>query len=195
MSFTELKGNILACDDCTEKFGFTPVPIVHGNERSKIIQISQAPSNNVHLTKKPFNDPSGAKLKYKWYQITDDVFYNEDHFYITALSHCFPGKNAKGGDNPPPLACARKWLRKELEAVNNELFVIIGSKAAKFLFPNESFDGLVFKNNTLNDKPAIVLPHPSPLNRKWFKDHPLFEEKRLPEIREIVRKVLWEISG
>jgi uracil-DNA glycosylase len=73
-----------------------------------------------------------------------------------------------------------------LELVDNKLFVIIGSKAAKFLFPNEDFEDLVFKNNLINNKPTIVLPHPSPLNIKWFKDHPLFEEKRLPEIREII---------
>lgn len=190
MDFNEMKEKILMCQDCKEKFGFTPVPIFHGKERSKIMQISQAPSNNVHMTKKPFNDLTGAKLKYKWYQITDDVFYNEDNFYITALSHCFPGKNARGGDNPPPLACAKKWLTKELEWVDNKLFVIIGSKASKFLFPNENFEDLVFKNNLINNKPAIVLPHPSPLNIKWFKDHPLFEEKRLSEIREIIWSVL-----
>ncbi|MGO0061814.1 uracil-DNA glycosylase family protein [Brevibacillus fluminis] len=177
MDFNKMKKNILMCQDCKEKFGFTPVPIFHGNERSKIMQISQAPSNNVHKTKKPFNDPTGAKLKYQWYQITEDIFYNEDNFYITALSHSFPGKNAKGGDNPPPLSCARKWLTKELDSVDNQLFIIIGSRAAKFLFPDEDFADLVFQNRVINNKPAIVLPHPSPLNRKWLKDHPLFGKK------------------
>ena len=64
MDFNELKENILACQDCKAKFGFSPVPIFHGNQHAKIMQISQAPSNHVHLTKKPFNDPTGAKLKY-----------------------------------------------------------------------------------------------------------------------------------
>ncbi|CAG7649106.1 hypothetical protein PAESOLCIP111_05802 [Paenibacillus solanacearum] len=190
MTFEELKEQIVACEACKAKFGFTPTPIFHGKEQSKIFQISQAPSHNVHLTKKPFNDQTGAKLKYKWYNITDDVFYDEDNFYITALSHCFPGKNARGGDNSPPLSCAKKWLVKELEMVNNRLFVIIGAKAAQFLFPQDRFEDLVFKNSTLHQKPAIVLPHPSPLNVKWFKDHPQFEEKRLPEIREMIWSVL-----
>ncbi|WP_430120678.1 uracil-DNA glycosylase family protein [Paenibacillus solani] len=101
MNFNEVKEKILLCQDCKDKFGFTPVPIIHGNQYSKIMQISQAPSYNVHITKRPFNDPSGAKLKYKWYQISDEVFYNEDNFYITSLSHCFPSKNNKGGDNLP----------------------------------------------------------------------------------------------
>jgi len=190
MSFEKVKEQILSCQDCKDKFGFSPVPIIHGSQYSKIMQISQAPSSNVHITKKPFNDPSGAKLKYKWYQITDDVFYNEDNFYITALSHCFPGKNAKGGDNPPPLACAKKWLGQELDLVQNKLYIIIGAKAAKYLFPGRDFVELVFSGNMINDKPVIVLPHPSPLNIKWCKDHPLFEEERLPEVRKIIRSVL-----
>lgn len=190
MNFNEVKEKILLCQDCKDKFGFTPVPIIHGNQYSKIMQISQAPSNNVHITKRPFNDPSGVKLKYKWYQISDEVFYNEDNFYITALSHCFPGKNTKGGDNPPPLACAKKWLKQEIDLVQNKIYIIIGAKAAKFLYPNRDFVELVFSSNSINDKPAIVLPHPSPLNIKWFKDHPKFEEKRLPEVRELISNVL-----
>ena len=34
-----------------------------------------------------------------------------------------------------------------------------------------------FKNNYINDKLTIVLPHPSPLNIKWFKKHPEFDNK------------------
>ncbi len=44
----------------------------------------------------------------------------------------------------------------------------------------------------INGKLAIVLPHPSPLNIKWFKDHPEFMEKRIFEIRKIINKVLEE---
>ncbi|MBQ7240814.1 MAG: hypothetical protein IJS56_05190 [Bacilli bacterium] len=45
---------------------------------------------------------------------------------------------------------------------------------------------MIFKNNYLNGKLTIVLPHPSSLNIKWFKDHPLFMEKRIVEIRNII---------
>lgn len=57
-------------------------------------------------------------------------------------------------------------------------------------FPNENFNDLVFKNNYINEKLAIVLPHPSPLNKKWFKDHPNFMEKRVIEVRCIINDVL-----
>jgi len=186
MNFEKMKNEILSCRECEERFGFEPVPIVHGKANSKILQISQAPSNNVHITRKPFNDNSGKKLKYQWYKFSDDIFYNKNNFYITALAHCFPGKNSNGGDRLPPLICAKKWLTKEIGLVNNELYVIIGGKAAKFFFPNTNYDEVIFKDNFINGKKAIVLPHPSPLNIKWFKDHPDFENKRLLEIQETI---------
>ena len=56
----------------------------------------------------------------------------------------------------------------------------------------EDFNELIFKNNYFNEKLTIVLPHPSPLNIKWFKDHPEFMEKRIFEIRKIINEILEE---
>ena len=187
--FQKLIHNIQNCTICQEKFGFKPHPIFLGNINSKIVQISQAPSRTVHETLKPFTDQSGKKLKYEWYKITDDIFYNPNNFYIAALSHCYPGKDEKGNDRMPSKICYEKWLKKELQYINNELYIIVGAKAAKVFFPKENFNELIFKNNYINDKLTIVLPHPSPLNIKWFKEHPEFDN-RIEEIRKIIYDVL-----
>lgn len=187
-----LLNELKKCEICKEKFGFQPHPIFLGNVNSKIVQISQAPSATVHETLKPFTDQSGKKLKYEWYMISDEKFYNPDNFYIAALAHCYPGKDKNGNDRMPPKICYETWIKKELEYINNKLYIIIGAKSAKVFFPKEDFNSLIFKNNKLNGKLAIVLPHPSPLNIKWFKEHPEFMEKRILEIREILSKVLEE---
>ena len=188
--FDSLISQIKKCDLCKEKFGFQPHPIILGNENSKVVQISQAPSATVHETLKPFTDLSGIKLKYEWYMIDDDNFYNPDNFYIVALAHCYPGKDKNGNDRIPPKVCYEKWIKEELKFINNKLYIIIGSKAAKVFFPNENFNDLIFKNNYIDGKLTIVLPHPSPLNIKWFKDHPEFMKKRIFEIRKILKKVI-----
>ena len=54
----------------------------------------------------------------------------------------------------------------------------------------EDFNELIFKNNYFNEKLTIVLPHPSPLNIKWFKDHPEFMNTRIYEVRSKIREVL-----
>lgn len=80
--------------------------------------------------------------------------------------------------------------RKRIERLDNDIYIIIGAKAAKTFFPNENYEDLIFKNNFWNNKLTIVLPHPSPLNKKWIKDHPKFLEKRIVEIRKIINNTI-----
>jgi uracil-DNA glycosylase family 4 len=189
--FALLMKKIGSCRDCKELFGHEPRPIFRGHKNAKIFQISQAPSQNVHNTGKSFNDLSGKKLRGEWYNISDEDFYNPKNFYISGIAHCYPGKNKNGGDNKPPVYCADKWLRKEMDSVSNKIYVIIGRYAAKYIFPDRDFTELISHNQKQNGKLCIVMPHPSPLNIKWFKDHPEFESKRIPEIRKIVHKALY----
>jgi uracil-DNA glycosylase len=81
---------------------------------------------------------------------------------------------------------------KELKILDNKLYIIIGAKACKRFFPNEKYEDLIFKNNYWNNKLTIVLPHPSPLNKKWLKDHPEFMEKRIVEVRNIIKEIINE---
>lgn len=189
-NFDKLRKEIIACRLCRDTFGFEPRPIFHGAKLSKIMQISQAPSNNVHISGRPFSDLSGKRLKHEWYKITDEIFYNPNNFYITAMAHCYPGKLKSGGDRLPPAICAKKWLMKEMSIVESELIILIGKHAASYFFPNKYYNELILNDNKLFGKTTIVLPHPSPINIKWFKDNPEFMEKRLDEIRNLLHSVL-----
>ncbi len=189
-NFDKLQQNIRNCRLCENKFGFEPHPIVFGRQRSKIMHISQAPSQNVYHTGKPFNDPSGKRLRSEWYQISDELFYNPDNFYIVSIAHCYPGKNPSGGDKLPPVSCAKQWLTQILPLVDNSIYLLIGKVAADYFFPKNNFVDLVFRDMDLNGKPAYVLPHPSPLNIKWFRDHPQFLDYRMPDIRQVIHQVL-----
>ena len=187
--FNELKKSIENCKYCEHRFGFVPHPVFWGNKNSKIVQISQAPSSGVHISLKPFTDLSGETLR-AWYDLDEEEFYDKNNFYISALAHCYPGKNKNGGDNLPPKICFNKWVKKELELIDNKIYIIIGAKAAKQFFPNDTFEDLVFKDNIYNDKLTFVLPHPSPLNKKWLKDHPGFLEERLEYIRYKIKTLI-----
>lgn len=189
-NFELLKKQIQKCQHCRSDFGFEPHPIVFGNSHAKIMQISQAPSRSVHNTGRPFNDASGKRLRSEWYKITDEVFYDPDNFYIVSIAHCYPGKNPKGGDRRPPKYCADRWLMQELALVKNEIYILIGGIAAEYFFPGQKLTDLVFQNLTINGKPAFVLPHPSPLNMNWFRDHPEFAQKRMVEVANVVHDVL-----
>lgn len=185
-----LHDKIRSCRQCWTDFGFEPHPIVFGSPNAKIMQISQAPSRCVHDTGKPFNDASGKRLRSEWYKIADADFYNPENFYIVSIAHCYPGKNPGGGDRRPPKSCADQWLAQELQLVENEIYILIGGTAVSYFFPNQKLTPLVFQNLKINGKETFVLPHPSPLNRKWFRDYPEFLEKRVFEIQTAVHRVL-----
>ena len=74
--------------------------------------------------------------------------------------------------------------------MDNKLYIFIGAKAARTFFPNDDYESLVFKNNSWNDKLAIVLPHPSPLNKRWIKEHPEFMNKRIIEVRKTINEII-----
>lgn len=188
--FHALQSQIRACRHCQPDFGFEPHPILFGNPNAKIMQISQAPSRTVHNTGKPFNDASGRRLRSEWYHISDEIFYNPDNFYIVSIAHCYPGKFPGGGDRRPPKYCADKWLVQEIELIQNDVYILIGSAASSYFFPGQKLTSLVFQNLEINGRPAFVLPHPSPLNMNWFRDHPEFMKKRIVEVRNAVYDTL-----
>ncbi len=185
-----LHTRILSCRLCQRHFGFTPRPYVWGSADALIMQISQAPSLSVHHSGRPFDDVSGKRLR-QWYGVREDVFYDKHIFYITSIAHCYPGKTSKGTDRRPPIRCARLWLEREMQLVENKLYIIVGAVAAKYFFPQDDFTSLVFdKDLTIGGRPVIVLPHPSPTNWRWLANHPDFFNIRLPYIRQIIRDVI-----
>lgn len=184
-----LQAEILACRQCQPLFGFEPRPVVFGHQGAPIMQVSQAPSLSVHHAGLPFHDQSGKKLKHEWYRIEESTFYNPEKFYLTSMAHCYPGKLPGGGDRPPPRVC-EQWLSREVETVETGLYILIGRRAADYFFPKRDFAELIFQDHIIHGKPALVLPHPSPLNYRWFKEHPDFEGSRVAEIRAMVHAAL-----
>jgi uracil-DNA glycosylase family 4 len=187
--FRKLKKDILQCQKCQNIFDDPPHPIFQGQHNSLIMQIGQAPSKKVMMTGKPFNDASGKKLLCDWYQVSREQFDDPQNFYISSIGRCYPGK-AITGDNPPVLQCADLFLKRELEIIKPQMYIIIGHYAAQYFFKDELLEELVFQDHTWQGKPLYVLPHPSPLNRKWLKDHPQFEKERTLEIREKIQTLI-----
>lgn len=188
----KLQAQLRACRHCEGML--EPRPVVHGNPGAPILQVSQAPGKKVHETGIPFNDASGRRLRQDWYQISDAQFYDPDLFYITSMGHCYPGKG-KTGDKKPPRCCFDLWTRREIELKpGTRMMLVIGREAASRLFPKREFTELVFQDQEYDGIPCYVLPHPSPLNVRWFRMHPEFETQRMPVIREKLHQVLREVG-
>lgn len=190
-SIEELQQQLRQCRLCHDRFGFEPQPVPWGKAGAPIMLIGQAPSRTVHTTAKPFNDASGKKLR-RWLGVDDATFYTQSLFYISAVGRCYPGSTGKkgGGDLPPSPICSSLWLDKEVALLEPQLYVIIGGYAARYCFGKKKLTELVFESLSYRGKPAFVLPHPSPLNMKWFKDNPDFEALIVPGLQAAIGEAI-----
>ena len=186
---------ISACTRCARDFAATrsahlPRPVVWFRRGAPILVAGQAPGMRVHLSGKPFDDPSGDRLR-QWMGIDKEVFYDRNRLSIVPMAFCFPGYDDRKSDLPPPKRCAETWrspVMKELGDV--PLLLLVGGYAQKWHLGTKS--GVTETVRQWRDvAPAIFpLPHPSWRNTAWLKANPWFEQDLLPELRRRVQEVL-----
>lgn len=166
-------------------------PVFLANPKAKIMIIGQAPGIKTQERKEVFRDKSGEKLR-EWMGVSENFFYESGKISVLPLDFYFPGK-AKAGDLPPRKDFAAKWhplLLKEMPDV--ELIILMGSYAQKYYLGKNVKKNLtetVFAYEEYLPK-YFPIVHSSPLNFRWFKNNPNFEEKIVPVLREKVNEIL-----
>lgn len=186
--------DISACRLCADRFAATasahrPQPVVWFRPGARILVASQAPGMRAHLSGRPFDDPSGVRLR-DWMGVDEATFWDRRNVAIVPMGFCFPGYDAKGGDIPPPRVCASTWRKAALDhAGDPPVTLLIGAYAQTWhLGPGRVTD-------RVRDWRALAprvwcLPHPSWRNTAWLKKHPWFDAETLPALRETIRKAL-----
>lgn len=191
---------IRACRICREAerpLPHEPRPIFQISPRARLVVASQAPGNRAHLAGRPFQDPSGVRLR-DWMGIGEADFYDPEKVAIIPMGFCFPGYDANGGDLPPRKECAARWHRDLFAAMPQlELFLCIGKHSLSYHLPETRRRSLT---DTVRDWRAIIagtspraviaLPHPSWRNNAWIRNNPWFEAELLPELRARVAAAL-----
>lgn len=179
------------CTVCEQYLEHGVRPVLSVSSKSKIAIIGQAPGAKVHASGKPWDDASGKRLR-AWLGVTEDEFYHADHFAILPMGFCYPGKG-KSGDLPPRPECAPLWHQQILERMPKiELVLLIGQYAQRYYLGDRSAKSLtenvVAYRRFLPD--YMPMPHPSPRNVRWFKQHPWFEEDVVPLLKEMVDQAI-----
>lgn len=190
-----LQDDIAACRLCADRFaatatGHAPRPVVWFRPGARILIAGQAPGMRVQKSGRPFDDPSGDRLR-GWLGLTPAQFYNTAQVAIVPMAFCFPGYNAKGADLPPPPVCARTWHAAVMAALPEiRLTVLVGGHAHRWhLGTRASVTDTVA--GWRDHAPGLFpLPHPSWRNTAWLKRNPWFETDLLPPLRAQVRKAL-----
>jgi uracil-DNA glycosylase len=181
-----------ACRVCAADLPLGPRPIVRARATARLLIVGQAPGTRVHETGIPWNDPSGDRLR-DWLDVDKEAFYDQDRIAIVPMGFCYPGRNPRGGDNPPRPECEPLWhppLLAALPAVG--LTLLVG------LYAQRRYLGARRRNNLTETVRAwadygpvyMPLPHPSWRNTAWLKRNPWFEVELLPELRARVRDLM-----
>lgn len=192
---------IRGCRLCAGQFAATatahvPRPVPWLSETAPILLCGQAPGARVHALGRPFDDPSGDRLR-DWLDVDRATFYDRTRFAVLPMAFCFPGYDANGADLPPPPLCAATWRPRALAAMPEvRLTLLIGGYAQRWHLggPPRSVADAVRDWRAAG--PGIVpLPHPSWRNTGWLKRNPWFEAELVPELRARVARLLEPVAA
>jgi uracil-DNA glycosylase len=189
-SLDSLLREVRRCEVCAEHLPNPPRPVLAAHAEARILIVGQAPGRRAHASSTPWNDPSGDRLR-DWMGIDRETFYDPRRIALVPMGFCYPG-TGKGGDLPPRPECAPTWHSRLLERMPRiELTLLLSRYALAHYLPGA---GKASVAETVRAwrcyLPRIPLPHPSPRNNRWLREHRWFERTLLPELRRLVRDAL-----
>lgn len=123
--------------------------------------------------------------------INREIFYSEK-VAILPMDFYYPGKG-KTGDLPPRKFVAQEYHDEILGMMEDiQMTILVGSYSMKYYLKGRMEKNLTetVKNyeNYLPEFFPIV--HPSPLNFRWQRNNPWFEEEVVPELQKRVKTAL-----
>lgn len=150
-----------------------PVAGYRGRVTDRVMLIGQAPGHVSVERGLPFSGPGGKILR-DW--LVRAGFAPEDfrqRVYISALTRCDPGPNARGsGDrkpSPAELALCRPYLLRELELVRPRIILAVGGMAIGAFLGPRRLEDVIGTSAERNGAHVLPLPHPSGVSR-WLND-------------------------
>lgn len=188
--FNSLLCSVRACELCAG-LPLGPRPILQASARSRILVAGQAPGRITHAKGRPFDDPSGDRLR-AWLGVDRDTFYHPDCFAVVPMGFCYPG-TGKGGDLPPRAECAPAWRQALLDGMPNiQLTILLGQYAMHWHLGDRCGRNLTDTVSRWQEfwPAALPLPHPSPRNMRWLKNNPVVEADILPLLQQRVHEIL-----
>ncbi len=188
----ELLAEIRACRICAEHLPLGPRPVLRVSVTAKLLIIGQAPGTRVHESGVPWDDASGKRLR-GWLDMEPEVFYDESRVAILPMGLCYPGRNPRGGDNPPRPECAPAWHSKVLEFIPEvKVTLLVGGYAQKHYLGPAAAKTMTETVRVWRDHlPGVfAIPHPSWRTTGWQRKNPWFEEEVLPELRRRIKRIV-----
>jgi uracil-DNA glycosylase len=181
-----------ACSLCAAHLPLGPKPVFQLDARARLLITSQAPGTLAHASGRPFDDPSGERLR-GWLGLGREVFYDASRVAILPAGLCYPGRLPKGGDAPPRPECAPEWHPRLVPLLRNvRLRLLVGGHAVRLVLGREAGLEASVRGFARHLPRHFPLPHPSWRTRAWAARNPWFEAEVLPALQREVARALSE---
>ena len=140
-----------------------PHLVVSGPADARLMVIGQAPPSERSSHGRPFSGPAGQRL-FKW--LAEAGWQEEEfraHYYITAITKCYPGKAGKGDRRPTVVEqkLCRPFLDRELALVRPVVIVLVGGLAIETFLEHNRLENIVGQVIIRDGVRYVPLPHPS----------------------------------
>ncbi|WP_333841589.1 uracil-DNA glycosylase family protein [Pelomicrobium sp.] len=163
------------CTRCPKMIG---PPVMGYPVISPVMLVGQAPGAKEIERHRPFAWTAGKTL-FSWFRaigLDEEAFRH--HVYMTAVCHCFPGKNAGGGDRVPDrqeVENCTAWLAAEFQLLRPRLVIPAGKLAIGLFLPVDKLEVLVGRIHKVRlfgfETDVVPLPHPSGAS-PWHRTEP-----------------------
>ena len=167
-SYEELRSAALSCDRCRLSESRTQAVFSDGAVDARLVVVGEAPGANEDRTGIPF---VGAAGRYLDLLLATVGMSRKDSVYICNVLKCRPPDNR----NPMPdeISACSSFLKKQLELVNPQALLAVGSFVAQLLTGQEktTLGGLRAEVHSYRDIPLVCTYHPAALlrNPKWTR--------------------------
>jgi uracil-DNA glycosylase len=191
MSLKSLLREARACTVCQAVLPLGARPVLQAAPGARLLIVGQAPGRKVHATGLPWDDASGDRLR-EWLQIEREIFYDANRVAIVPMGFCYPGATESSGDRPPSRECAPLWHARLLEHLPKiRCTLLVGQYAHKHYLRSTRKRTLTETVRAFAEYAPrfFPLPHPSWRSVLWMRRNRWFEERVLPDLREVVRKL------
>lgn len=187
-----LLAEIRVCRLCAEHLPLGPRPVIRAAASARLLIVGQAPGTKVHESGIPWDDASGERLR-QWLAMEPEVFYDETRVAIVPMGFCYPGRAAKGGDNPPRPECAPQWHAKVLPFLPDlKLTLLVGRYAQNHYLGSGAKKTVTETVKAWREYLPRFLPTPHPSWRAthWLRKNPWFDAEVVPEMQKRVRRLV-----
>ena len=216
-SLETLQALMRTCRRCQETgFPVQGPAVFAGSAHARVMVIGQAPAAaDLRAGSIPWSGTAGQRLRSWLAQAGWTAAQLDALFYFTALTRCYPGRQAGGhGDRAPTaqeIALCASYLQQELDLIRPRLIILVGKMALAYFIGAGSLSdhvGEIYRAGELSRRPAYyrvpedawLIPFPHPSGASIWPNQPanrMKVERAIAELRALRTSDVWtaDIKG